>query len=687
MADLAKVKSNVKKLVDMGAPESDIDQYIAEEGVTLDAVRSYKEPSAPAQDMDRLEAGLRGAARGAPFGTDIQAFVQGGFSPDRFPEEKKDVMQQLDVAREMYPMTTGAGEIGATLGTAFLTPAKVLQGASMASRAIKAGALGGALGFGYGAQEGDTIGERVGQGIKQGVIDAPMAAGGSVALDVLMGGAKAAAPGVSSAINRFTKFGQTSGNMAEQSLRTGADINQALQQGRQIPLTKGQALQDPRMQALEYGSQAGQYGEEAQKIALQGRELQSDAAKQALSRVAGDEITETTSFTAAENILSDLKDAYKKAKQNTSKEYEALGELSDQPLRIGAEYIKEGIIPSIKQWARKGTSGTGFDLIAPGMENARRLYNQASNFGDFNKITSVNLNKMEQWRGRVSQGIANAKEPSERAFLSGMLQRYDDAMSVLPREAIKSGDERILRQLETARGARATQGRLFERNKLVADILEKDSITNEQFANLIFGKGKAINKDAALRLESIQFALKDKSPEVTEQLKKGMYSNILKNSLSSELKTGGAAEELISFNKLASNLNELVTENPTLFKKLHPTTEERQAVLGLLEDVKKVKSVQPGSKNYSNTAYTLINALREVSPGMSAFNVPLVGSPTSILKEMAQEGATTELKQSLNEVLKMTLDELNEGAFNFAEKYGRRSISAIAPSGTREMKE
>lgn len=48
MADLARIKNNVRKMVDMNAPEADIDAYIAEEGVSLDEVRAFKaSPEAP----------------------------------------------------------------------------------------------------------------------------------------------------------------------------------------------------------------------------------------------------------------------------------------------------------------------------------------------------------------------------------------------------------------------------------------------------------------------------------------------------------------------------------------------------------------------------------------------------------------------------------------------------------------
>jgi hypothetical protein len=42
MADLARIKNNVVKMAAQGAPEGDIDGYIASEGVTVDDVRNYK---------------------------------------------------------------------------------------------------------------------------------------------------------------------------------------------------------------------------------------------------------------------------------------------------------------------------------------------------------------------------------------------------------------------------------------------------------------------------------------------------------------------------------------------------------------------------------------------------------------------------------------------------------------------
>lgn len=69
MADLARIKSNVAKMASQGAPEQDIDGYIASEGVTVDDVRSFK-ASATDQADARAKAGIARAqqvmANGGP---------------------------------------------------------------------------------------------------------------------------------------------------------------------------------------------------------------------------------------------------------------------------------------------------------------------------------------------------------------------------------------------------------------------------------------------------------------------------------------------------------------------------------------------------------------------------------------------------------------------------------------------
>lgn len=52
MADLARIKRNVAKMASQGAPEEDIDGYIASEGVSVDDVRNFREAPESQQSID-----------------------------------------------------------------------------------------------------------------------------------------------------------------------------------------------------------------------------------------------------------------------------------------------------------------------------------------------------------------------------------------------------------------------------------------------------------------------------------------------------------------------------------------------------------------------------------------------------------------------------------------------------------
>jgi hypothetical protein len=53
MQDTAKIKRNVAKMVSMNAPEEDIDAYITSEGLTIDAIKNFKESKPQSQQTRR----------------------------------------------------------------------------------------------------------------------------------------------------------------------------------------------------------------------------------------------------------------------------------------------------------------------------------------------------------------------------------------------------------------------------------------------------------------------------------------------------------------------------------------------------------------------------------------------------------------------------------------------------------
>lgn len=701
-------------------PDGQIHQIEAPEDATEQEVvafaqQSIQAPQEPREPMGQGEALGKSAIKGVPFGNDIASGIaalymktMGGIPlADGYNMARQSFHEDQAQARQEYPKTAAGGEIGGAIGSGFMLPASALRAPTLAQTAIKGGLVGGAYGSAYGFDEGDSLGERSGNAIQQGVVSAPMGAGVSVAADLALRGVAAAgrqylgplSKKVAEHINRRKQSAGTSGNIGVSGQgnanNTIGTIQQPLQRpvqpdlsGGPIPLTKGNLTQDPKLQALEYGATAGNYGDEAQRMMLESREIQSNAAKGALSKMAGTDLATDTGQAAARDIRNTLSEAYKTAKTNTRQAYKTVGEMQeDAPLKIGADYIRETVVPSLQQWARKGSTGTGFDLRAQGMENAKRLYNEGVAISQMKKINSVNFDRMEQWRGRVSQGIRSAKDKlqpgvkdsPETVFLQGMLERFDDAMNALPKEAIKNGDEGIIDALTQARAARSKQGTLFERNKIVMDVLKNDDITNESLVNILFsGKGKAYNAESASNLQKIITAAGDKGADVLKASKSGVYAKILRNSLDArEIKSGAAVDEMVSFDKLATNLKELVNDNPSLFKMLHPDPAEQAMVRQVMEAAQRIKSHKPGTKNYSNSAYTMLNWVRAISPAAerTGFGGANLGAA---LKALGEGGAITDLNMSLAPVLKDTAKQLDGPAYKFFQRYAPGAATAAA---------
>ena len=52
MADIARIKGNISKMIAQNAPESDIDAYVASEGVSLE---DLKKSAAPEPTLDKYQ--------------------------------------------------------------------------------------------------------------------------------------------------------------------------------------------------------------------------------------------------------------------------------------------------------------------------------------------------------------------------------------------------------------------------------------------------------------------------------------------------------------------------------------------------------------------------------------------------------------------------------------------------------
>jgi hypothetical protein len=205
--DLARVKENVAKMVDMGAPEEDIDAYIAEEGTSIEAVRDYQ-PSATQERSFLRDTVLPAAKAGAVSG--LQTVMEIIDPTPMFGMERvgtpvvpdltasKDAAGQIiETEREKYRGGGIASDIAGTLTEAATNPTNWLLGAGgkakegleatagAGGKILNSAIRGGTQGFATGVGEGESraentvVGALAGGGA-QGVGEAAKTAGKGV---------------------------------------------------------------------------------------------------------------------------------------------------------------------------------------------------------------------------------------------------------------------------------------------------------------------------------------------------------------------------------------------------------------------------------------------------------------------------------------------------------------------------
>jgi len=268
-----------------------------------------------------LKAAVSGALSGFPLGTDIASGAAAlyGMTKDVPFEQGREAArgyfkEQQQAGTEQFPAQSLGGNVAGAVAFGAGLPKAAYTGASVLARALKGAGVGAGMGGAYGFGEGEGFDERASNALQQVPQGAAFGFGGSVAADTLGAGLKMAykkgMPVASSLAERARNLYQRSGSApaagavsqagqqgaddtirAAQQVLTGAP--EPMQMGAAIPLTKGQLTQQPKTQALEYGSLAGSYGDEAQKIALEARELQSDAALGNINKLSGGEASLT----------------------------------------------------------------------------------------------------------------------------------------------------------------------------------------------------------------------------------------------------------------------------------------------------------------------------------------------------------------------------------------------------------
>lgn len=176
--DINKIKRNIQRMIDQGAPETDIDAYIQGEGVTLDMLQSKpqqgqqisaKTPDTSDETSGPLETFANAAGQGAllNWGDEIGGFMRGYLPSIMSGGGDKEASREYEKARGLYalrdlneqaknPKAALAGNITGQVGTG-LTATLATGGTSLLPT-LGIGAAQGAISGAGASEAGDASG-------------------------------------------------------------------------------------------------------------------------------------------------------------------------------------------------------------------------------------------------------------------------------------------------------------------------------------------------------------------------------------------------------------------------------------------------------------------------------------------------------------------------------------------------
>lgn len=176
MADPALVKRNIKKMLDQGASEAEVDQYVSEEGMTPEQLRAAP-VSQRGSWVDPVMQGL------VPFADEIGGAVGGAISTIEGKGFKAGYDKTRDSLNADYegfkgrnPKTAVALEVAGSIPSAFIPLGAAAKGANLASKAVRGGLVAGAQGGMYGLGAGEGGADRIAKGVTGAAIGGSLGA-------------------------------------------------------------------------------------------------------------------------------------------------------------------------------------------------------------------------------------------------------------------------------------------------------------------------------------------------------------------------------------------------------------------------------------------------------------------------------------------------------------------------------
>ena len=456
MSDLNRIKSNVAKMAAQNAPESDIDGYIASEGVSVEDVRNFKpeklsEPSNALENLSRMA--YQGATLGygeeasAALGAGAKSLIQGiPFGPE-YEKQLAFQRQKIQQSKQENPVGSiiaeGVGSIPTFMagGQLFGPAAKAYAAANPLKASSAIGGISGGL-YGFGTGEGGASERLKSAGISAGT--------GAIAGPIVGIAANKIASGYAGLKDRaMSIFKKPETNIPPDSFvpsgLSGTPIDQIptvsnlSQKSQVMRLPTGAAIGDVELMRKAEAARQGAFGPELQAQMAQ----VDDLAKQDALNVAQSLAGSTTQ--SSKDILYSVVDMTKKRALAEKRLASALMDQRNKAIAntsVWANYTNDTLGQSVKEISRSPdfkvflATSEGKDTSA----KIRYLENLLKTpKGGKNK--AINFADITAWRQSLNKGKVGTQEG---VFYGQLSKVYDDWLDGITEDAFKNGDTKTI---------------------------------------------------------------------------------------------------------------------------------------------------------------------------------------------------------------------------------------------------
>lgn len=423
-----------------------------------------------------------------------------------------------------------------------------------------------------------------------------------------------------------------------------------------IPFTKGQATGDLSQMQAEEAMRQGARGPSAQTIMRGFDDSQRSAINTGADTIesqmgAGTGIDASTKTRIGARLQDDTIAARDASKAAASAAYTSARESGRASLSI------DGFRGFLRDAKRK-LSDQGFDLGAPGMENVRRVLEQADTFSGMKGMTQVTADGVETLRRRIVKAQQNNGSPSDAA-LGQVKRQLDQWLDNSITDGLMMGDQGAIDAIKNARSLWSEHMMIYggekgAGNKLV-QLLDTKQSTPVQFINYLVSVNKVGNQGMTRNLIQRMNKIFGKDSEQIDLLKSAYITEAFTKNVS--------GEAAITPTSVRNNINYLINGDGAVIARELFSMEEMAALRAFADDVAKTitpaDALNPSKSSWAFLRESLERGLLPAASGKGTagaakllkilpFTQPIGAAMDDRMASMAAQEAVNGFKQRLN---------------------------------------